>query len=886
MKRVVLLNPPAPTPTMRDYFCSSTSKTGYAWQPIDLLIQAAWLREEHVLIWRDYAVTPAGENDALAQIAADRPDAVIGLVGAAAPNDFSFYKKLADRLKTPLYLSGDTVRFAAEDILARFSFVTGVLLDFTAPAIRNALAGESVPVGLHTRAGNGGVDRRAFAHPLPPHELAWAHPYRHPFLPRGFISVMTDFGCPHACVYCNSGRVGWRPRELANLESELAWLATHDRRALFIKDMTFNAAPEHLADVLRLLRRHGPWQYTCFLRPDKLTETQTAQLVRTGCRMAMVGLETGSPVHLAQVRPDGDLANAERGVRTLHAAGVPVGGHFLLGLPGETDVELAATIDLACRLPLAYASFNLATPATGKRMGTSRHGTDRRQRRHDPPGRFQPYALRSARLASPRDTRLLSTTVVLVRSPERRIAPWRPMSRNRARPHFTGQPGPVRYPNTVDSKGDFTMSDVHPPADPCTDRPSLYQGVQRQFHQAAELMGLDDDVRAILSHTTNEVVVNFPVKLQGDRIEIFTGYRVQHNNVLGPFKGGLRFHPAVNIDEVRALATWMTWKSAIVDIPLGGAKGGIQIDPHRYSLKDLERITRRFTFALGNTIGPEYDIPAPDVNTNAQIMAWILDTYLSMMPPLDRQRCAHVVTGKPIEAGGSVGRDKATAQGVVYCIEQWAKDNQRDMSALRYFVQGYGNVGSWTARLMAGQGAQLLAAEDHTGAIFNQDGLDAEALYEHVRQTGGVAGFAHGVAVDHVTFLSTKADIFVPAALESQITAETAPLLDVALVAEGANGPTDMDGDEQLASRNIDVLPDVLCNAGGVIVSYFEWLQNKRSEMWDLDEVDHKLAKKILDAYARVKQAAAEFSCNWRTAAYIVALRRLDKVYKERGIFP
>ncbi|NLI97288.1 Glu/Leu/Phe/Val dehydrogenase [bacterium] len=417
-------------------------------------------------------------------------------------------------------------------------------------------------------------------------------------------------------------------------------------------------------------------------------------------------------------------------------------------------------------------------------------------------------------------------------------------------------------------------------------KPSVYDNVSWQFNKAADLMGLDSNIRRILAKTTNEVVVNFPVKMDDGRIEIFTGYRVQHSNVLGPYKGGLRFHPAVNIDEVRALATWMTWKSAIVDIPLGGAKGGIQIDPAKYSRAELERISRRFTYALGNTIGPEYDIPAPDVNTNPQIMAWILDTYLSTVPPTERQRSVHVVTGKPIESGGSLGRDKATGQGVVYTIEAWAKDKGFNLKGATYFVQGFGNVGSWAARLLKPHGSVLVAAEDVTGSIANPEGIDPDALSQHVAKTGGVKGFAGARVTDHDAFMKTKADIFIPSALENQITAETAPNLDVKLVAEGANGPTDPEGDRILFERGVDVLPDILCNAGGVIVSYFEWLQNKRSERWELEEVDSKLLKKIVRGYERVRDTAKHYKTDWRTAAYVVALNRIERVYRERGIFP
>jgi glutamate dehydrogenase (NAD(P)+) len=415
---------------------------------------------------------------------------------------------------------------------------------------------------------------------------------------------------------------------------------------------------------------------------------------------------------------------------------------------------------------------------------------------------------------------------------------------------------------------------------------SVYENVTRQFNAAADLMELDPSIRKILGTTQNEIVVHFPVRVNGG-VEMFTGYRVQHNNTLGPFKGGLRFHPSVELDEVRALATWMTWKAAITNIPFGGAKGGIAFDPTQYSREELERITRRFTFALGNNIGPEYDIPAPDVNTNAQIMAWMLDTYLSTMPPQERQRSIHVVTGKPIESAGSQGRDKATGQGVVYLIQEWAKDHDFDLNGATYFVQGFGNVGSWTARLLKELGAKLVAVEDVSGAFANPTGIDPDELAEFARNDSGlIAGYPDARPIDHRTFMETEADIFVPAALENQINAETAPLLNVRLVAEGANGPTDPDGDMILERRGIDVLPDILCNSGGVIVSYFEWLQNKRSEFWDLEEVDAKLHKRIVDAYERVRGTAEEFGAGWRTAAYVVALRRLETVYKERGIFP
>lgn len=415
---------------------------------------------------------------------------------------------------------------------------------------------------------------------------------------------------------------------------------------------------------------------------------------------------------------------------------------------------------------------------------------------------------------------------------------------------------------------------------------SLYDNVSRQFNKAADLMELDSSIRKILGSTMNEVVVHFPVKMDDGKLEIFTGYRVQHNNAQGPFKGGLRFHPSVEIDEVKALASWMTWKGAIVGIPFGGGKGGVQFDPSKHSKNELERITRRFTFALGDTIGPEYDIPAPDVNTTPQIMAWILDTYLSTRPPHEANSSIHVVTGKPVESGGSLGRDKATGQGVVFMIEEWARDQNVDLNDVSYMVQGFGNVGSWASRLMHSHGSKLVAVEDATGAIANPEGIDAPGLFEYVGSTGGVAGFKSAGAVSHDDFMTTKADIFIPAALENQITDETAPHLNVKLVAEGANGPTNPEGDAILEERGIDLIPDILCNSGGVVVSYFEWLQNKRSESWELEEVDEKLHKKMVNAYGRVRDTAKEHRTDWRTAAYIVALSRLERVYLDRGIYP
>ncbi len=417
-------------------------------------------------------------------------------------------------------------------------------------------------------------------------------------------------------------------------------------------------------------------------------------------------------------------------------------------------------------------------------------------------------------------------------------------------------------------------------------RSNLNDNVLKQLEKAREVVPFSDNICQILTETMNEIIVHFPVKMDDGRVKVFTGYRVQHNNALGPFKGGLRFHPSVDVDEIKALATLMTWKTALTNIPFGGAKGGIQMDPEDFSPEEMERITRRFTYALGTNIGPDYDIPAPDVNTNPQIMAWIQDTYMSTCSPMERNRSSHVVTGKPLETGGSQGREKATGQGVVFLIEKWAEDTGMDLKGATYMVQGFGNVGSWAARLMKQNGSILMAVEDVTGAVFNAKGIDPDDLADYVKSERGVRGYRKAEPMSRGEFFSTHADIFIPAALENQINSTTAELLNVKLVAEGANGPTEIEGDRILQRRKISVIPDILCNSGGVIVSYFEWLQNKRSEFWELEEVDRKLKKTITAAYEKVKEAAAKYKVDWRTASQIVALSRLEMVYKERGIYP
>jgi glutamate dehydrogenase (NAD(P)+) len=416
---------------------------------------------------------------------------------------------------------------------------------------------------------------------------------------------------------------------------------------------------------------------------------------------------------------------------------------------------------------------------------------------------------------------------------------------------------------------------------------NFYETVTHQFNKAADLVQLENGVRRILSNPQNEIIVNFPVKMDDGSLELFKGYRVQHNNTLGPYKGGLRYHPSIDLDAVLALAALMTWKTALTGLPFGGAKGGIQMDPFKYSKSEMERITRRFTYALGDNIGPDYDIPAPDVNTDAQMMAWMMDTYVSTKNPADRQNNLHVVTGKPVKSGGLPGRDASTGLGVVFTIDEWAKDANFDLSQATYTVQGYGKVGYWAAHYLNERGSKILAVQDSSGSIYNPDGIDVEDLYKYAKKHNGlIAGYPKAEAIERLDFFSVQADIFIPAALANQINEETAPMLDVKVIAEGANGPTNTEGEQICLEKGIHIIPDILCNAGGVIGSYFEWLQNKRHESWELEDVNRRLQHKLVKAYREVERAVAHYQTDWRTAAYAVAIANIETVYRERGIFP
>jgi glutamate dehydrogenase (NAD(P)+) len=415
---------------------------------------------------------------------------------------------------------------------------------------------------------------------------------------------------------------------------------------------------------------------------------------------------------------------------------------------------------------------------------------------------------------------------------------------------------------------------------------SLHQVAVEQFQRAADIIGLKDEYREILSHPKNEVIVNFPVQMDDRRTKVFTGYRIQHNNILGPYKGGLRFHPDVDLDEVKALAAWMTFKTALAGIPFGGAKGGITIDPGAYSTDEMRRVVRRFTHALGSNIGPDHDIPAPDMGTNSQTMDWLMDTYANITPPEFRQSVKGVVTGKSIACGGSVGREEATGRGVLYALRHWCGETGARLDELRVSVQGFGNVGSYFAELATEAGCRVVAIADHTGTIGADDGIDIVKLRAWVADTGGVAGFPAADVIGTEDLFSVAADVFVPAALENQLTAARARTLKVRLVIEAANGPTTLDAEAVLAARGVDLIPDILANSGGVIVSYFEWLQNKSARAWSFADVDERLRSIVWQAHDDVVARCAEFGCSRREGAYIVALARLAEAYDRRGIFP
>jgi glutamate dehydrogenase (NAD(P)+) len=414
------------------------------------------------------------------------------------------------------------------------------------------------------------------------------------------------------------------------------------------------------------------------------------------------------------------------------------------------------------------------------------------------------------------------------------------------------------------------------------DKPNPFETAKRQFNTAADYLGLDPGMRKVLSTCKRELTVNFPVQMDDGNVEVFTGYRIQHNLGRGPAKGGIRYHPDVNIDEVRALAMWMTWKCAVVNIPYGGAKGGVIVDPKKLSAYEIENLTRRYATEISLLIGPDTDIPAPDVNTNAQTMAWIMDTY-SMHKGYS---VTAVVTGKPLNIGGAEGRNEATARGVQFVVREAAREKGIALNGARVAIQGFGNAGSIAARLLSEDGAIIVAVSDSQGGVYNPKGLDVRMLMAHKGEHGTLAGFQNAEHVTNDELLQLDCDILIPAALENQLTARNANGVRARIIAEAANGPTTPEADQIFRDKGIFLLPDILANAGGVTVSYFEWVQDLQSFFWSEDETNKRLHQIMTRSFHEVYKISQDRNVDMRTAAYILAVGRVSDATRTRGIYP
>ncbi len=414
-----------------------------------------------------------------------------------------------------------------------------------------------------------------------------------------------------------------------------------------------------------------------------------------------------------------------------------------------------------------------------------------------------------------------------------------------------------------------------PPQDP-------WDMAMRQFDAAADHLTLKRGIRDYLAFPNRELVVHFPVQMDDGSVRLFTGYRVHHSTVLGPTKGGIRYSPEVRLNEVRALAMWMTWKSALMHLPYGGAKGGVACDPRHLSQDELQRLTRRYATEVSLLMGPQSDIPAPDVGTTAQIMAWIMDTY-SMQRGYS---VPSVVTGKPIVIGGSMGRSDATGRGVMLITREAARLRGIPLAGSRVVIQGFGNVGEAAARLLHEQGCRIVALSDVDGGIYNPAGLDPQAVLGHVRTAGGLARYPSAEPVSNAELLELPCDVLVPAAIEGQITADNAARTRAAVIVEGANGPTTPEADAILAGRDVLVVPDILANAGGVSVSYFEWVQDLQSYFWSEEEINAHLERIMVSTFERVTAVARDRRVTLRMAALIVAVRRVADALMIRGIYP
>lgn len=413
---------------------------------------------------------------------------------------------------------------------------------------------------------------------------------------------------------------------------------------------------------------------------------------------------------------------------------------------------------------------------------------------------------------------------------------------------------------------------------------SIFQNALKQFDKAADLMKLAPDVRELLTTPKRELIVNFPVRMDDGSIKVFRGYRVQHNVSRGPAKGGVRFHPDTTLDEVRALAFWMTWKCAVVGLPFGGAKGGVKIDPKQFSVGELERVCRRYFSEIQPIIGPDLDIPAPDVNTNSQIMAWFMDTY-----SMNKEYTAlGVVTGKPLEIGGSAGRNEATGRGIRIIAEEIMNYLGKDLKGISVAVQGFGNVGSFAALLLSEEcNAKVVAVSDITGAIYDPEGLNIKELVKYRDQNRGVIeGYPKGQKITNEDLLELDVDVLIPAALEGVVTEKNADRVKAKIIIEGANGPITSEADDILNKKGIIVIPDILANAGGVTVSYFEWVQDLQWYFWDIEDVRKALARILKKAFYDVTKVKESYNTDFRTAAYMVAIDRVYSATKLRGIYP
>jgi glutamate dehydrogenase (NAD(P)+) len=405
----------------------------------------------------------------------------------------------------------------------------------------------------------------------------------------------------------------------------------------------------------------------------------------------------------------------------------------------------------------------------------------------------------------------------------------------------------------------------------------------KQLEEASKILNLEKGMLEILSNPKRILTVSIPTRMDDGSIKVFTGYRSQHNDARGPHKGGIRYHPDVTLDEVKALSMWMTWKCAIANIPYGGGKGGIICNPKQMSENELERMTRRFAYLIADIIGPYRDIPAPDVYTGGKEMAWIMDTYSALKGNYVQPE---VITGKPIAIGGSLGRNEATGRGLAYTVREAAKKMEIDMKQATFVVQGFGNAGQFSSKLVEEQGAKMIAASDSQGAIIKTDGISVDALMEFKRETGSIVGFGDAKSITNDELLKTECTILIPAALENQITKNNADKIKTQVIAEAANGPTTPEADEILFKKDILVIPDVLANGGGVTVSYFEWLQNLRRDYWTEEEVNKRLDINITKSFYDVYDTHTKYKVDMRKAATLLAVKRVVEAINIRGLWP